>query len=443
MKEDGLQLPVIGGERTPYTAMESQASNSKPDYPDFMTLFLTVISSFFYMGNFYLLAVTAKDYSDALGVEEGFSGILTGVNWAAAVLCAFCYSFWSNYQFKVPTAFCAGLVFLGNLLYFLAYDANSTLVLVLGRLLIGIGGPRVINRRYIATYVSLNARTKWNTAYVAGSILGMGCGPFISAGLYYFQGSLFGLSITSFNSCALVMTVVWLAYFISITLLFKEPEIYNKAGSKPLINKEAGSYSPIPTIMALWALFFPKLLQESLIISSPIVTGTLFGWGSDFVGVYLAIILLAVSPVHVFIAYTSGYIQDRQFILTALCLCTLGSFLLIGYGDLPVWQYVLGSIVVHLATNLADGVSTSLTSKVLPPEMAKGFFNAGLLATLAGSLGRAFGGIVISISGHFGTNQTMENYLFVPMTVLTLVSLLFVLITYKVLVPLQAPKKIN
>mmetsp|Transcript_12492 Transcript_12492/g.18201 ORF Transcript_12492/g.18201 Transcript_12492/m.18201 type:complete len:440 (+) Transcript_12492:38-1357(+) len=437
MKEDGLQLPVIGGERTPYTAMESQASNSKPDYPDFMTLFLTVISSFFYMGNFYLLAVTAKDYSDALGVEEGFSGILTGVNWTAAVLCAFCYSFWSNYQFKVPTAFCAGLVFLGNLLYFLAYDANSSLVLVLGRLLIGIGGPRVINRRYIATYVSLSARTKWNTAYVAGSILGMGCGPFASAGLYYFQGSLFGLSITSFNSCALVMTVVWLAYFVSITLLFKEPEIYNKAGSKPLIDKETGSYSSIPTIMALWALFFPKLLQESLIISSPIVTGTLFGWSSEFLGIYLAITLLAVSPIHILIAYTSKYVQDRQFLLIAFFFCVLGSFLLIGYGDLPVWQYVVGSVVVHLAINLSDGVSTSLTSKVLPPEIGRGFFNPGLLSTFAGSSGRAFGSSLIFVCGYLGTNQTMENSLFVPIGLLSVVSLLVFMASYKNLVPLK------
>ena len=416
---------------TPYTFMKD--AQVQEDYPN---LFLTVIGAFLYVGNLYLFAVSSKDYSEALGIQESFSGILTGVNWIAAVLCAFLYSYWSNYQFKVPTAVCAGLAFMGNFLYFLAFDANSGLLLVLGRILMGVGRPRVINRRYITTYVSLSVRTKWNTFYAAGSILGMAFGPLAFSGFYYFRGSLFGLSVTHFNSCALIMSAIWLAYLIGVVVFFTEPEVYHESPEK-FLGQNSEQRSLVPTAVALWALFFPKLLQESLIISSPIVTGTLFGWSSEFLGIYLAITLLAVSPIHILIAYTSKYVQDRQFLLIAFFFCVLGSFLLIGYGDLPVWQYVLGSVVVHLAINLSDGVSTSLTSKVLPPEIGRGFFNPGLLSTFAGSSGRAFGSSLIFVCGYLGTNQTMENSLFVPIGLLSVVSLLVFMASYKNLVPLK------
>ena len=52
----------------------------EPDYPDFMTLILTVLSSFIHLTNFYILGLAAKDYSVHVGMTESFSGVLSGVN---------------------------------------------------------------------------------------------------------------------------------------------------------------------------------------------------------------------------------------------------------------------------------------------------------------------------------------------------------------------------
>lgn len=45
--------------------------------------------------------------------------------------------------------------------------------------------------------------------------------------------------------------------------------------------------------------------------------------------------------------------------------------------------------------------SVVLYCQVIHPSMAKGTWNAGLLATEAGTLGRFSGNIILSIAGHF------------------------------------------
>jgi MFS family permease len=403
-----------------------------------MTLFLTVISSFFYMGNFYLLSVAAKDYAKHLDMPASFSGLLTGLNWAAAVVFAFVYSFWSNYQFKIPTVICAFIVALGNLLYFIAWDADLAILLFVGRMLIGVGGPRVINRRYIAVYVAVKARTKWNAFYVAGSILGMACGPFAAAGLFYADFKFMGLTVNGMNCPAFVMIVIWLIYGVMCIFFFEEPEIEKK---KPATAVQASDddeevNSWLPTIMALWALFFPKLVQESFIIAAPIAADISFHWTVADVGIYLAVISFVVAPIHAVIGVTSSWIEDRQFIMFAKAICVVGAFLLIDFGSMPLFQYVIGSLVLYFATNIADPVSTSLTSKVLPKKIAKGIFNAGMLATLAGSLGRATGGVAVAVAGYWGS-AGLENNLFIPLSVLCLISAVVMKLAYPMMVPID------
>lgn len=411
---------------------------AQPDYPSFATLFLTVISSFFYMGNFYLLSVAAKDYAGHLNMPGSFSGLLTGLNWAAAVVFAFVYSFWSNYQFKIPTVICAFIVVLGNLLYFLAWDTDMAILLFVGRLMIGIGGPRVINRRYIAVYVAVKARTRWNAAYVAGSILGMACGPFAAAGLFYANFTFLGFTVNGMNSPAFVMVIIWLIYGLCCVFFFEEPEIEKKKPAEAAQDHEDDEEvnSWLPTIMALWALFFPKMVQESFIIAAPIAAEISFDWTVADVGLYLAIISFLVAPIHIVIGVTSSWIEDRQFIMFAKAICIVGALLLIDFGSMPLLQYVIGSLVLYYATNIADPVSTSLTSKVLPKKIARGLFNAGMLATLAGSLGRATGGVAVAVAGYWG-NEGLENNLFIPLTVMCVISAVLMKLVYPMMVPID------
>jgi hypothetical protein len=77
----------------------------------------------------------------------------------AVLFAGFFYSLWTNSSYKAPLAVSGLIVLCGNVLYFIAYDLGSVVVLFMGRFLIGMGGARVINRRYIADYTSMRLRT--------------------------------------------------------------------------------------------------------------------------------------------------------------------------------------------------------------------------------------------------------------------------------------------
>jgi MFS family permease len=204
--------------------------------------------------------------------------------------------------------------------------------------------------------------------------------------------------------------------------------------SDPRIEKDVNNV--IPVSISLWALFFPKMLQECMIISASVVTKEEFDWDGKSTAIFIAIVTLVVCPVHFVIGATSKYIEDRKFMIVALSLCLFGSFILIDFDDLNIVQYTIGAFFLNLATNLSDGVSTSLTSKVLPPRINRGTFNSGLLSTTAGSVGRAMADIVVGLASNLDEDE-VENTLFIPLSIVCGLSLVFSLSNYHRLVPLQ------
>lgn len=407
--------------------LESHPLQPIEDYPDFMTVFLSVFSSFIHLTNFYILTLSAKDFALYVGMDAEYSGLLSAANWASAVVFTFVYSFWSNYQYKLPTFICALFVVLGDFTYLLAYPYKSPALMLAGRLLIGIGGARVINRRYIATYVHPRARTFWNSVFVAGSIVGRGLGPYISTWLLDLNTSIGFIEINKFTSAPLLMGSVWLVYSIFVLIFFKEPEItINKHSSAQDDGKSLG-----PLYVVLLALVVPKMVHEAFVTSVPIVAPEYFAWSDEYVGSYIALMSLGIAPVHIFIAYTSKYIEDRQFIFAALVFTFVGALLLVDFGLGTGFeaQYVVGTAIMFIGMNMDDGVTASLLSKILPVKMAQGILNAGLIVTFAGSSARGVGGFLIAVVG-WVQDGPMENLLFAPLTGVSLVALVVFYLFY-------------
>ena len=87
---------------------------------------------------------------------------------------------------------------------------------------------------------------------------------------------------------------------------------------------------------------------------------------------------------------------------------------------------------MFLATNILDGTSNSLLTKKYPPVLAKGILNAGLTATVAGTTGRAVGNVFISLAGANGAEH-IENNLYIPTAVVTLLTVVVCLLLFKTL----------
>jgi MFS family permease len=257
---------------------------------------------------------------------------------------------------------------------------------------------------------------------VAGSIVGRGMGPVLGALLYYVDFQWLGYNMNGMNFPSLIMGIVWLVYSVMVLVFFKEPEI--RKLSKDTLKQSEGQ-SLLPMSVTLMALFVPKVVHEAFVTSTPIVAPLYFGWSIEFVGYYIAIMSMAIAPVHIIIAYTSRRFQDRQFIEIALLLTFLGSLLLINFTHFTEMQYIIGTILMFIGMNMDDGVTASLLSKVIPPHISEGIFNAGLIVTFAGSFARGVGGFGIAIAGWIDKDPNpMENILFIPLTIISLASLL-------------------
>ena len=102
-----------------------------------MSLFLNLANTFLYMVNTYIVVPTADDYSMSLGAAATVCGIVIGAMAVAQVFSSVYFSAWSNRSYFRPLIFSSIALFLGNLLYALAYDLQSLWVLLIGRLCCG------------------------------------------------------------------------------------------------------------------------------------------------------------------------------------------------------------------------------------------------------------------------------------------------------------------
>jgi hypothetical protein len=103
----------------------------------FNSLLLNLGNTFLYMVNTYIIVPTADDYSMSLGAAATVCGVVIGSMAVAQVFSSVYFSAWSNKSYFKPLVFSSIALFIGNLMYALAYDANSIALLLLGRVCCG------------------------------------------------------------------------------------------------------------------------------------------------------------------------------------------------------------------------------------------------------------------------------------------------------------------
>lgn len=410
----------------------------KPDFPHFFTLLLMIISSFIQQTNFYILALAAKDYSNHLGVSQTFAGILSFATWSSIILCSFIYNYWTFFQYKLPTVLSGLFMVIGNFTYYLAFYYSDIKLAVFGRVLIGIGGARIINRKYINIYVDKSVVSNWNYFYLAGSIVGRGVGPVLASSLYFIDYPTD--YINGLTAPALLMSLFWALYTVLVILYFQEPDSIKPTEQVPKPNSNSYSNSSyFSIILIIIASMIPKIAHEAHVTSIPIVASGSFDWSIDFIGVFIASISLAVAPVYIFMGFTRDIFEDRQFTRFALILTMIGSGLLICFDDMIEIQYILGTFILYLGVNMDDGIAGSLMTKFVPDSGPHNFINTGLVITVIGSLARGLGALTVPVSGWFEEDDEeiesdeIENFVFVPLTLLCIIGLCLVIGLYSLM----------
>jgi len=142
-----------------------------------LNIWISLVHTFVYTMNGYIVQTTNGKYIDSLGSDQILSGIIMSFAHLSSVLTTLIYSHWTNnqtYKFSLIVS-CICLI-LGNFFYSAADGFNSLMLMGLGRLLIGSGGARIVNRRYLIDQVPKASIGYYSLFYVNGNCLGMALG---------------------------------------------------------------------------------------------------------------------------------------------------------------------------------------------------------------------------------------------------------------------------
>ncbi|KAG4377907.1 hypothetical protein GLYMA_18G228700v4 [Glycine max] len=392
----------------------------------FMSLLLNLANTFLYMVNTYIIVPTADNYTLSLG--------------AAASVC--------------------GVVIVGNTLYALAFDMNSIVVLLMGRLFCGLGSARAVNRRYISDCVPLKLRMQASAGFVSASALGMACGPALAC-LLQTNFRIYRFTMNQDTLPGWIMALAWLVYLLWLWICFKEPAHENQgnlvlyhADTEPVVQVAVGNERTQPLLMnseekeldedgeeendnteetkkpvtsivvayklltpsvkvQLFVYFMLKYAMEIILAESSLITEYYFIWTTSNVSIFLACLGLTVLPVNIVVGnYISNMFEERQVLLTSeimVCIGLLLSFhIMIPYS---VTQYVGSALITFVSAEVLEGVNLSLLSKMMSSRLSRGTFNGGLLSTEAGTLARVIADGTITISGYFSESKLLNTTL--------------------------------
>ncbi|XP_039146579.1 SPX domain-containing membrane protein OsI_17046-like isoform X2 [Dioscorea cayenensis subsp. rotundata] len=445
----------------------------------FMSLLLNLANTFLYMVNTYIVVPTADDYSLSLGAAATVCGVIIGSMAVAQVFSSVYFSAWSNKSYFKPLIFSSIMLLLGNLLYALAYDLSSIAVLIIGRLLCGLGSARAVNRRYISDCVPLKLRMKASAGFVSASALGMACGPAL-AGLLQIKFKIYYLTFNKNTLPGWVMAVAWLIYLIWLWISFKEPvhdfeenhfpqdsgvvEQSEHGIVQPLLISEAKDdeegerdydeseeasvkcHEPASSISSAYRLLTPsvkvqlliyfmlKYAMEILLAESSVITTFYFSWPTSSVAIFLAVLGLTVLPVNAIVgSYLTNIFEDRQILLASEIMLLVGVILSFRVtGPYSVSQYISSALITFVSAEVLEGVNLSLLSRVMSSRLARGTFNGGLLSTEAGTMARVVADGTITMVGYLGEEKLL-NLTLLPSLFICIASIAATLLTFNTL----------
>jgi predicted MFS family arabinose efflux permease len=178
-----------------------------------------------------------------------------------------------------------------------------------------------------------------------------------------------------------------------------------------------------------------KAGQEMSVSSMPFIMKNLFSWDTESIGYCMATIGAFVLPGNILVNQFGKDLEERKMLLVLMYLTMVGITIIcqLHMFGLPytVVRYLMGTMLVFTTLNALEGLIMSLLSKLISPELAKGTFNSGLLATEAGTFGRVMGDMAITMFGNVGEPTSLVNQLYFPLAAMVVVSIVLSLYHYK------------
>lgn len=191
-------------------------------YNDF-SAWLVIIHTMIYMLIYYGNAPTSASYSKALGFPESLTGVVQAASPFAALLSNFHFSSAINKGYKPGYHVSFVTMIIGTFLYYISKTFNSVVLLIIGRMVLGYSGGRVITRNFVGTKVKLKYRSLWSSYLVAFTAFSTTLGPGISSFLEYIpEMDILGTEFRSYNAFTFFFFIVVVVFCIFFYATFTD-----------------------------------------------------------------------------------------------------------------------------------------------------------------------------------------------------------------------------
>ena len=203
---------------------------------------MSLAGAFLYCMNYYIVEPSSTMYVNALGANDAAGATLIGMMPIASFFSAIVYSVWTNKIYRSPFLVSCCLMVSGNIVYSSAFNYKSLSMALIGRFMTGLGGPKMIVRRYIADTTCLSIRTSVNAllgmVIAAGSALGPGCAIMLSNFdfIITIPRTNTELWFNAMTGPGWFMAVMWSIFSITLWWGFQEQE---RIGLKEKLQQEA------------------------------------------------------------------------------------------------------------------------------------------------------------------------------------------------------------
>ncbi|TDL17082.1 MFS general substrate transporter [Rickenella mellea] len=419
--------------------------------------------------SFFIIVSSSSAYAKHLGGSSTFSGLVIGVPLSMSGIALIPLMKYDQGKYSRPLHVCCGFMAFGHVLYGLAYHANFLYLILLGRMVQGVGFTFFMyTKRYCsdARIVGIRRRTTLAGYLVLGQGAGMSAGPFFGGLLYKvgFKNSVFN----GYSAPGWVMAGVWIAFWVAATFLYEDVQDAPRHESieLPTVNvmipvpddqskqpKESSSRPSSPPVQSPPSPPPPPMEHESF-RTTPQQRGVIFcmcwfamscffilgaweanipvygssilsslHWSPYAAGNFLALGGAATMPFLLLNLFAARRTQDRSILAlgTGLGLAGLILALILFRGHMVNVHYAglfVCWFLVALGFNLATTCTLSLLSKQLPPS-----WNAR--TSLAIQYSNFTGRVTGSVWGGSGVHVGMRNYIGLEVAIVGIGGLLF------------------
>ncbi len=142
-----------------------------------LNIWLTLIHTFLFTMNGFIVHPSNPGYLKKLNSNPFLTGVIISMTPLAAIISTFIYSSLINSGYKNSYFISVFCLIFGNFLYSFADYSKSVFIMGLGRIFVGLGGARVVNRRYLIEQIPNRLIMHYSLLYVIMICIGMATGP--------------------------------------------------------------------------------------------------------------------------------------------------------------------------------------------------------------------------------------------------------------------------